>query len=158
MFAWFSLSIASVYTGVAIAALNFAKQFCRTSPTATPATTDQVPPGVQFAVAEAETLLAATRAYILETAKAWVDGEGFSGEDGLSRVCMPKYFATNNAIRIVDMAMEVVGSVGIFKKHPLERYYRDVRAGTNHPFSNARMRELVGKNALGIKLLEMPRW
>jgi alkylation response protein AidB-like acyl-CoA dehydrogenase len=54
--------------------------------------------------------------------------------------------------------MEIVGSVGIFKKHPLERYYRDVRAGTNHPFSNARMRELIGKNALGIKLLEMPRW
>jgi alkylation response protein AidB-like acyl-CoA dehydrogenase len=54
--------------------------------------------------------------------------------------------------------MEIVGAVGIFKKHPLERYYRDVRAGTNHPFSNARMRELVGKNSLGIKLLEMPRW
>jgi alkylation response protein AidB-like acyl-CoA dehydrogenase len=109
-------------------------------------------------VAEAETLLAATRAYTLETTKAWVNGEDFTGEAGLRRVCMPKYFATNNAIRIVDLAMEVVGAVGIFKKHPLERYYRDVRAGTNHPFSNARMRELIGKNALGIKLLEMPRW
>jgi alkylation response protein AidB-like acyl-CoA dehydrogenase len=115
-------------------------------------------PGVQFAVAEAEMLLASTRAYTLETAKAWVAGEHFEGEGGLTRVCMPKYVATNNAIRIVDLAMEIVGSVGIFKKHPLERYYRDVRAGTNHPFSNARMRELVGKNALGIKLLEMPRW
>ena len=71
---------------------------------------------------------------------------------------MPKYFATNNAIRIVDLAIEVVGAVGILKKHPLERYYRDVRAGTNHPFSNGRLRELIGKNALGIKLLEMPRW
>jgi len=158
VFAWFSLSIASVYTGVAIAALNFAKQFSeRHQPLPLPRPIKYLP-GVQFAIAEAETLLAATRAYTLETAKAWVNGEDFSGEDGLSRVCMPKYFATNNAIRIVDMAMEVVGSVGMFKKHPLERYYRDVRAGTNHPFSNARMRELVGKNALGIKLLEMPRW
>ena len=57
-----------------------------------------------------------------------------------------------------DPRLEIVGAVGIFKKHPLERYYRDVRAGTNHPFSNARMRELIGKNALGIRLLEMPRW
>jgi alkylation response protein AidB-like acyl-CoA dehydrogenase len=158
VFAWFSLSVAAIYTGVAIAALNFAKQFAdRHQPLPLPRPIKYLP-GVQFAVAEAEALLAATRAYTFETAKAWVGGEDFSGEGGLVRVCLPKYVATNNAIRIVDLAMEVVGSVGIFKKHPLERYYRDVRAGTNHPFSNARVRELVGKNSLGIKLLEMPRW
>jgi alkylation response protein AidB-like acyl-CoA dehydrogenase len=158
VFAWFSLSVAAIYTGVAIAALNFAKQFAdRHQPLPLPRPIKYLP-GVQFAVAEAEALLAATRAYTFETAKAWVSGEDFSGEEGLVWVCMPKYVATNNAIRIVDLAMEVVGSVGIFKKHPLERYYRDVRAGTNHPFSNARMRELIGKNSLGIKLLEMPRW
>ena len=158
LFAWFSLSVASIYTGIAIAALNFAKQFAndhKPSPLPRPI---KYLPDLQFTVAEAETLLAATRAYTFETAKAWAGGEEFSGEDGLRRVCMPKYFATNNAIRIVNMAMEVVGAVGILKKHPLERYYRDVRAGTNHPFSNARMRELIGKNALGISLLEMPRW
>lgn len=158
VFAWFSLSVAAIYTGIAIAALNFAKQFAaRHQPLPLPRPIKYLP-GIQFAVAEAEALLAATRAYTLETAKAWVNGETFAGEEGLVRVCMPKYVATNNAIRIVDLAMEIVGSVGIFKKHPLERYYRDVRAGTNHPFSNGRMRELIGKNALGINLLEMPRW
>jgi alkylation response protein AidB-like acyl-CoA dehydrogenase len=158
LFAWFSLSIASIYTGIAIAALNFAKEFAeRHQPLPLPRPIKYLP-GVQFTVAEAETLLAATRAYTLETAKAWVNKEDFSGESGLRRVCMPKYFATNNAIRLVDMAMEIVGAAGFLKKHPLERYYRDVRAGVNHPFSNARMRELIGKNALGIKLLEIPRW
>jgi alkylation response protein AidB-like acyl-CoA dehydrogenase len=158
LFAWFSLSVAAIYTGIAIAALNFAKEFAnRHQPLPLPRPIKYLP-GVQFTVAEAETLLAATRAYTFETAKAWVNREDFSGEDGLRRVCMPKYFATNNAIRIVDLALEVVGAVGIFKKHPLERYYRDVRAGTNHPFSNARVRELIGKTVLGIPLLEMPRW
>lgn len=158
LFAWFSLSVASIYTGIAAAALNFAKQFSeRHQPMPLPRPIKYLP-GVQFTTAEAEILLAATRAYTLETAKAWVSGEDFSGETGLRRVCMPKYFATNNAIRIVDLAMEIVGAVGFLKKHPLERYSRDVRAGVNHPFSNARMRELVGKNALGIPLLEMPRW
>jgi alkylation response protein AidB-like acyl-CoA dehydrogenase len=158
LFAWFSLSVASIYTGIAIAALNFAKEFAeRHQPLPLPRPIKYLP-GVQFTVAEAETLLAATRAYTLETAKAWVNKEDFSGESGLRRVCMPKYFATNNAIRLVDMAMEIVGAAGFLKKHPLERYYRDVRAGVNHPFSNARMRELIGKNALGIKLLEIPRW
>ncbi|MGH7963592.1 MAG: acyl-CoA dehydrogenase family protein, partial [Candidatus Binatia bacterium] len=124
LFAWFSLSIAAVYTGVAIAALNFAKQVAdRHQPLPLPRPIKYLP-GVQFAVAEAEILLAATRAYTLETARAWVNKEDFTGEDGLRRVCMPKYFATNNAIRIVDLAMEIVGAVGIFKKHPLERYYR----------------------------------
>lgn len=158
LFAWFSLSVASIYTGIAIAALNFAKEFAeRHHPMPLPRSIKYLP-GVQFSVADAETLLAATRAYTLETAKAWVNGDDFSGEDGLRRVCMPKYFATNNAIRLVDMAMEIVGAAGFLKKHPLERYSRDVRAGVHHPFSNARMRELIGKNALGIKLLEMPRW
>lgn len=158
LFAWFSLSVASIYTGIAIAALNFAKEFAeRHHPMPLPRSMKYLP-GVQFSVADAETLLAATRAYTLETAKAWVNGDDFSGEDGLRRVCMPKYFATNNAIRLVDMAMEIVGAAGFLKKHPLERYSRDVRAGVHHPFSNARMRELIGKNALGIKLLEMPRW
>ncbi len=158
LFAWFSLSIASVYTGVAIAALNFAKEFVhKHHPLPLPRPIKYLP-GIQFLVAEAETLLAASRALTLETAKAWVEGGGFTGENGLSRVVLPKYLATNNAIRIVDIAMEVVGAVGILKKHPLERYYRDVRAGTNHPFSNARIRELIGKNALNIKLLEIPRW
>lgn len=158
LFAWFSLSVAAIYTGIAVAALNFAKEFSgRHQPLPLPRPIKYLP-GVQFAVAEAETLLAATRAYTLETAKAWVNGEEFAGEEGLRRVCMPKYFATNNALRIVDLAMEIVGAVGFLKKHPLERYHRDVRAGVNHPFSNARMRELIGKNALGIPLLEMPRW
>ena len=46
--------------------------------------------------------------------------------------------------------MEVVGAHGMLKKFPMERYYRDVRAGANHPLSNARARELIGKVALGI--------
>ena len=71
---------------------------------------------------------------------------------------MPKYVATNNAIRAVDYCMEVVGAHGILKKFPMERYYRDVRAGVNHPLSNARARELLGKAALGISLSETPRW
>ena len=71
---------------------------------------------------------------------------------------MPKYVATNNAIAAVNQCMEVVGAHGMLKKFPMERYYRDVRAGVNHPLSNARARELIGKVALGIGLGEMPRW
>jgi len=54
--------------------------------------------------------------------------------------------------------MEIVGAHGMLRKFPMERYYRDVRAGVNHPLSNARARELIGKTALDISLGELPRW
>jgi alkylation response protein AidB-like acyl-CoA dehydrogenase len=46
----------------------------------------------------------------------------------------------------------------MFKRHPLERHYRDVRAGTFHPFGNDIAREVIGKAALGIPMADDPRW
>jgi alkylation response protein AidB-like acyl-CoA dehydrogenase len=116
-------------------------------------------PGIQFAIAEAEALIAQSRALYLGVANEYIhDRASFKGEAGLARVVMPKFVATNNAIRAVDYCMEVVGAHGMLKKFPMERYYRDVRAGVNHPLSNARARELLGKVALGVGLAETPRW
>jgi alkylation response protein AidB-like acyl-CoA dehydrogenase len=159
LFAWFGLSVAAVYTGVAIAALKWAKEFAgRLKPLALPRPIKYLP-GIQFAIADAEALIAQSRALYLGTARDYIgDRESFGGEAGLARVVMPKYVATNNAIAAVNQCMEVVGAHGMLKKFPMERYYRDVRAGVNHPLSNARARELIGKVALGIGLGEMPRW
>ncbi len=159
LFAWFGLSVAAVYTGVAIAALKWAKEFAgRLKPLALPRPIKYLP-GIQFAIADAEALIAQSRALYLGAARDYIaDRESFAGEAGLARVVMPKYVATNNAIAAVNQCMEVVGAHGMLKKFPMERYYRDVRAGVNHPLSNARARELIGKVALGIGLGEMPRW
>jgi alkylation response protein AidB-like acyl-CoA dehydrogenase len=159
LFAWFGLSVAATYTGVAIAALKFAKEFAgRLKPLTQPRTIKYLP-GVQFAIAEAEALIAQSRALYLGVARDYIgDRASFKGETGLARVVMPKYVATNNAVRAVDYCMEVVGAHGMLKKFPMERYYRDVRAGPNHPLSNARARELLGKAALGVGLAETPRW
>jgi alkylation response protein AidB-like acyl-CoA dehydrogenase len=159
LFAWFSLSVAAVYTGVAIAALNFTKEFCsKLKPLGLPRPIKYLP-GIQFAVAEAEALIAQSRALYLGTAADYLnDRASFKGEPGLARVVMPKYVATNNAIKAVDYCMEAVGAHGLMRRYPMERYYRDVRAGVNHPLSNARARELIGKLALGIAPAELPRW
>lgn len=159
LFTWFSLSVAAVYTGVAIAAFNFVKEFTgRFKPLALPRPIKYLP-GVQFAAAEAEALLAQSRALYIGTARDYLaNPKSFKGETGLARVVLAKYVATNNAIRAVDQMMEIVGAHGYLKKFPMERYYRDVRAGVNHPLSNARARELIGKSILGIGLGELPRW
>src|ERR1039457_6581560 len=58
LFAWFSLSVAAVYTGVWIAAFKFVKKFPgRFKPLALPRPIKYLP-GIQFAAADAEALLA----------------------------------------------------------------------------------------------------
>ena len=159
LFAWFSLSVAAVYTGIAIAAFKFVKEFTgRFKPMSLPRPIKYLP-GIQFAAADAQALLVQARTFYVETAHEYVTNpKRFAGEGGLARVVLAKYIATNNAVRAVDLMMEIVGAHGYLKKFPMERYFRDVRAGVNHPLSNARARELIGKNALGIGLGETPRW
>jgi len=159
LFAWFGFSVAAIYTGVAVAALRFTRDFCaRFQPITLPRPIKHLP-AIQFAIADAEALLAQSRALYLDTMREYLaDRSAFQGEAGLARTVMAKYVATNNAIRAVDLCMEAVGAHGMLKKFPMERYFRDVRAGINHPLSNARARELIGKAALGISLAEKPRW
>lgn len=157
MFAWFSVGIASVYTGIAQAARDFAVTFAQNRrPTVMPRPIAHMP-GVQFLVAEMDVALAAARALTLRTAEAWTAGD-YTGIDGMAQVVMPKYLATNSAIDVVNKAMQLVGGVSIFKRHPLERYYRDVRAGPFHPFGNDVAREVIGKTSLGVPLMDEPRW
>jgi alkylation response protein AidB-like acyl-CoA dehydrogenase len=157
LFAWFGLSIASVYTGIAIAARDFAVEFARSRrPSVLPRPIAHLP-GVQFLVADMDIKLAAARALTLSVADEWMSGELHEAES-LPRVVMPKYVATNSAIEVVSHAMQLVGGVGMFKRHPLERHYRDVRAGTFHPFGNDIAREIIGKASLGVPLDDDPRW
>jgi alkylation response protein AidB-like acyl-CoA dehydrogenase len=159
LFAWFELSIAAVYTGVAISATNFTRDFAQRFKPLTLERPISFLPSVQFAMAEAQALLAQSRALYLSTASAYLDNrDSFIGEAGLARLITAKYAAVNNAIRIVDYCMEIVGAHGFLRRTPLERMFRDVRAGVNHPLSNARAREFIGKTALGVAMNATPRW
>ena len=60
--------------------------------------------------------------------------------------------AMENSARVVDLAMRAVGGASYFKRLPLERYYRDVRAGLFHPFDSDETLELLGKTAFGIAM------
>lgn len=44
-----------------------------------------------------------------------------------------KYAVTNKAIEVVDLAMRIVGARSLSQQNPLQRYYRDVRAGLHNP-------------------------
>lgn len=157
LLAWFCTSVASVYLGVATAARNFAVDWARTRKPVLFERPIGHFPGVQFHVAEMEVELAAARALVHQTARQWMEG-GLREREDLARIIMCKYQATNAAIRVVEQAMNVVGAPGIFRRHPMQRYYRDVRPGPFHPMTNDVAKELIGKTALGIPMEFLPRW
>lgn len=154
---WYALGIAAVYTGVAGAAYDFAVDYLRKRTLhPLPAAVAHLP-GSQFSVAEMRILLETSRALIYKTAAELAAGADF-GRDLLAAIATPQYVATRNALQVVSQAMQVVGGPSITRRLPLERWYRDVRAGTLHPFTHYWLLEMLGKSALGIPADVQPRW
>ena len=154
---WFCGTVASVYLGVAIGARDFAYDWAKTRKPVLFERPISHFPGVQFHAADIEIELAAARALVRQTVQEWLAG-GLREREDLARIILPKYVATNTAIRVVDQAMAIVGAPGIFRRHPMQRFYRDVRPGPFHPMTNDVAKELIGKTALGIPIEFLPRW
>jgi alkylation response protein AidB-like acyl-CoA dehydrogenase len=157
LLSWFCCSVASVYLGVAIAARDFAFEWAKTRRPVLFERSIAHFPGVQFHAADMEIELAAARALVRQTAEEWMAG-GLRAREDLARIVLTKLHATNTAVRVVDQAMGIVGAPGIFRRHPMQRFYRDVRPGPFHPMTNDVAKELIGKTALGIPMEFEPRW
>ncbi|HUI25345.1 MAG TPA: acyl-CoA dehydrogenase family protein [Candidatus Kryptonia bacterium] len=154
---WYALGIASVYIGIAGAAFEFVVDYVKQRQLhPLPAAIASLP-GIQFTVAEMQIKLEAARAFIFKTAFELAQGADF-GDQLLPKVTAPQYFATNAALEIVTGAMQAMGGPSLFRRYPIERLYRDVRAGTLHPFTHYWLLEMIGKLALGIALDVQPRW
>jgi acyl-CoA dehydrogenase len=67
----------------------------------------------------------------------------------LTTVMLAKRHAVLEAIAVVDLAMETLGGRSYFRRCPLERSWRDVRAGTFHPLTPEVTLTYAGKLALG---------
>jgi alkylation response protein AidB-like acyl-CoA dehydrogenase len=154
---WYALGIASVYTGIAGAAVDFVVDYVKHRTLhPLPASIAHLP-GIQFSVAEMRIKLETARALIYKTAGELARRADF-GDQLLPTVTIPQYVATRTALDVVTMAMQTMGGPSIFRRHPIERLYRDVRAGTLHPFTHHWLLEMVGKITLGIPLDVQPRW
>ncbi|MBN4900050.1 acyl-CoA dehydrogenase, partial [Staphylococcus sp. EG-SA-21] len=44
-----------------------------------------------------------------------------------------KHVVVNHSIKIIDIAMRIVGAKSLQMERPLQRYYRDIRAGLHNP-------------------------
>jgi len=137
----------SIYLGVAAAALDWCRDW-------TISRKRLHHPGVQSRVAQMEILLETARAVIRSHCIDMESGAlpQLDVQAGMAKCSVVKFVATNNAVQILDLVMQVAGGPGFYRRSPLERMYRDVRAGTIHPLNNLDTEELIGKTALGIQI------
>lgn len=129
------LHIPACYLGVAAAAKNFAVQFAKEySPNSLPGPIKDVP-HVQQKIGEMELELFKARTLMYSVAERWdrFPEQRPAMQTDLAAV---KTVATNAAVNVVDLAMRLVGGRSISRSMPLERYYRDVRAGIHNPPSD----------------------
>ena len=145
-----SILYGTVYTGIASAARDFAVDFARgRRPGGQAGASIAEYQTVQHRIAEMDVLLLQSRSILYGAAETWVERPEL--RDAIAwQLLASKYVATNNAIRITDLALRVVGSAGLARSRPLERYFRDARAGLGNPPMDDIALTQIGKAALGI--------
>src|SRR5207237_5276134 len=102
---------------------------------------------IQHRIARMDVLLMQARELLFGAAQDWSDYPDDRAALG-PKVAAAKVTATNHAIEVTNLAMHIVGGVGLFRTHPLERYYRNVVAGLNHPPIDDRAFDQIARAAL----------
>ena len=157
IFAWALVNFGNVYYGLATRVRDLIVEMVKTKSSLGVTRSMAYHPEVQHGVAEIAMELEAIGPHLDRIAEDWSNGV----DHGMAwplKIVAAKYRAVTGAWRIVDLAMDLSGGFGMFKKSELERLFRDARAGRFHPANSALSHELVGKLTLGINPDEQPRW
>lgn len=144
-------TIGAPYIGIAVAARNFVVEFMRDRPRYPLKKPMSHLPSVYNKVGEMDLLIETARAMMW---KAAAEVEVENPRTWARKSVAARMVAIENSVRVVDLALRTVGGSSYFKKLPLERYHRDVRAGLFHPFDSDETLEFLGKSAFGIPMTE----
>jgi alkylation response protein AidB-like acyl-CoA dehydrogenase len=142
--AWQLLTTA-VYQGIAEGARNEAIRFARQRrPNSLDRPISSLP-HIQEKAAKIELLLMQSRAVLYGLAEQFDrDPESIPA----SQCAAAKYIITNHAVEVVDLAMRLVGAASLSLNSPLQRYYRDVRAGLSNPPMDDATIATIGRQVL----------
>jgi alkylation response protein AidB-like acyl-CoA dehydrogenase len=151
VFAKAPFTIGAPYIGIAAAARDFTVEFMRDRKRFPLKHPMSHLPSVYNKVGEMDMLIEGARAAMYRAA-SMVDSEHPSSWS--RRAVAARMIAIENSVRVVDLALRAVGGSSYFKRLPLERLFRDVRAGLYHPFDSDESLEFLGKSAFGLPLIE----
>jgi alkylation response protein AidB-like acyl-CoA dehydrogenase len=158
IFAWANPTFANIYIGLAERARDLAVTSLKTKTSlGLDGHTMAHHPEVQHSIAEISLELEAMIPHAERIAEDWSNGVDHGGAWPMKLVAV-KYHCVEGAKRVVDLAMDVSGGTGMFKRNELERLYRDVRCGGFHPANSSLVHEIVGKTTLGVLGEPGQRW
>jgi alkylation response protein AidB-like acyl-CoA dehydrogenase len=113
-------------------------------------------PAVQSRVAEAEAILSAARAFVLDAVGTVWDG-GPDQSLAIAKARLAITHGMHEAVRAVDLVFHAAGTNAIFSGNPLERHFRDIHVVVQHNAAFAVHYESAGKVLLGLRPTE-PGW
>lgn len=144
---WFPMIMSTIYLGAAVSARNCVIQFAlERVPTALGKPIATLPK-IQRQIGEIDVALQAARALLFDVAAEWT-GEDADRAKMSARIAAAKTMVTETANKVTDQALRIAGGTSITKALPLERYFRDVRAGSMQPPSGDTALEIVGRAAV----------
>lgn len=144
-----ALPLAAVYLGVGQAALEAACDYAatRTPPALGAPIAGQ--PHIQQWIGSMQVSLDAARTVLRDTARAW---EAEQERPTLAaRIAVAKYLCTNAACSVTETALRVAGGFSLTADLPLERYFRDARAGLFAPPQDDLALGIAGRAALAVR-------
>lgn len=126
-----ALHIPAIYMGIAQAARDYTLSFAKThQPNSLQAPICELP-NVQAQLGQIELMLDQARFTLYGVAQAYDDPT--MRKNITNELAVAKHTVVNLAIEIIDKAMRIVGAKSLQLSNPLQRYYRDVRAGLHNP-------------------------
>lgn len=144
---WFPMIMSTIYLGSAIAARNCVIKFAlERVPTALGKPIATLPK-IQRQIGEIDVALQAARSLLMDVAGSW-QGREADRAAMTARIAAAKTMVTETANDVTDKALRIAGGSSITKALPLERYFRDVRAGSMQPPSGDTALEIVGRAAI----------
>ena len=142
--AWMVVLLGSLYDAIAQAAADWVVAFLHERAPGSLGAPLASLPRVQEQVGEIRALLRSNRV-LLDQAAAEVDaGRAPSVVDS----GLLKYTVTRDAVRAVEIALQLCGNHGLNRRNPLERHYRDVLCSRIHTPQNDAILLAAGKAAL----------
>lgn len=154
----YQIGLAAVYLGIAASAFDYAVSHVTRRVHADTGLPLAKVETVQLYVADMKLRLDQARAFVFGVA-AYVDGltrrhgdllEVIDRTEFLQAVASVKIVACQASAAVTNLALQVCGGTGFSRKFPLERYYRDARAGSVMGPADDILRVLIGQRALGL--------
>jgi len=156
IFAWALLNFGNVYYGLALRVRELIVDLVKSRTSVGMSRSMAYHAEVQHGIAEIVMELEAIGPQLDAVTRDW--SAGVAHPDWPIKIVAAKHRAVTGAFRVADIALDLSGGFGMFRKSELERLFRDCRAGRFHPANPLLTHELVAKLTLGISPDEQPRW